>query len=146
MAYDERLADHVRELIGERTNVTERRMFGGLTFMVRGGGGVRRSHLWPQVRSGRRSSGDREGQCNPQTRSACVRAITRASSEALGFDQREEVGQFSVSLFRCGGRQRSASATALAQCPMGLLSLVQGMPLILARSRVVRSRPWGSGS
>ncbi|MGZ4256121.1 MAG: hypothetical protein ACXVHB_31095 [Solirubrobacteraceae bacterium] len=37
MAYDERLADHVRELIGERTNVTERRMFGGLTFMVRGG-------------------------------------------------------------------------------------------------------------
>jgi hypothetical protein len=28
-AYDERLADHVRELIGERT-VTERPMFGGL--------------------------------------------------------------------------------------------------------------------
>jgi hypothetical protein len=37
MAYDERLADHVRELIGERTNVTERRMFGGLTFMCAGG-------------------------------------------------------------------------------------------------------------
>jgi hypothetical protein len=30
VAYDERLADHVRELIGERTNVTERPMFGGL--------------------------------------------------------------------------------------------------------------------
>ena len=37
MAYDERLADHVREPIGERANVTERRMFGGLTFMVGGG-------------------------------------------------------------------------------------------------------------
>ena len=36
MAYHERLADHVRELIGERTNVTERRMLGGLTFMVAG--------------------------------------------------------------------------------------------------------------
>lgn len=39
MAYDERLADHVRELIGERTNATERRMFGGLTFMARGAAG-----------------------------------------------------------------------------------------------------------
>lgn len=36
MAYDERLADRVRELLGERTDVTERWMFGGLTFMVRG--------------------------------------------------------------------------------------------------------------
>ena len=36
MAYDERLADRVRELLGERTDVTERRMFAGLTFMVGG--------------------------------------------------------------------------------------------------------------
>jgi TfoX/Sxy family transcriptional regulator of competence genes len=36
MAYDERLADRVRQLLGERTDVTERRMFGGLTFMVGG--------------------------------------------------------------------------------------------------------------
>lgn len=36
MAYDERLADRVRELLSERTDVTERRMFGGLTFMVAG--------------------------------------------------------------------------------------------------------------
>ena len=36
MAYDERLADRVRELLAERTDVTERRMFGGLTFMVSG--------------------------------------------------------------------------------------------------------------
>ncbi len=36
MAYDERLADRVRELLAERADVTERRMFGGLTFMVAG--------------------------------------------------------------------------------------------------------------
>ena len=36
MAYDERLADRVREILRERTDVTERRMFGGLTFMVAG--------------------------------------------------------------------------------------------------------------
>ena len=36
MAYDERLADRVRELLRERTDVTERRMFGGLTLMVAG--------------------------------------------------------------------------------------------------------------
>ena len=36
MAYDDRLASRVRQLLGERTDVTERRMFGGLTFMVSG--------------------------------------------------------------------------------------------------------------
>lgn len=36
MAHDERLAGRVRHLLGERTDVTERRMFGGLTFMVGG--------------------------------------------------------------------------------------------------------------
>lgn len=36
MAYDEYLADRVRELLAIRTDVTERRMFGGLAFMVDG--------------------------------------------------------------------------------------------------------------
>jgi RNA polymerase sigma-70 factor (TIGR02960 family) len=36
MAYDERLADRVRERLREWTDVTERRMFGGLTFMLGG--------------------------------------------------------------------------------------------------------------
>ena len=36
MAYDEQLADRVREILRERMDVTERRMFGGLTFMVGG--------------------------------------------------------------------------------------------------------------
>jgi TfoX/Sxy family transcriptional regulator of competence genes len=36
VAYDEKLAARVRALLGNRTDVTERKMFGGLTFMVAG--------------------------------------------------------------------------------------------------------------
>jgi TfoX/Sxy family transcriptional regulator of competence genes len=36
MAYDERLAARVRALLARRTDVSERKMFGGLTFMVGG--------------------------------------------------------------------------------------------------------------
>lgn len=36
MAYDEDLAERIRDALGERPGVTERKMFGGLAFMVRG--------------------------------------------------------------------------------------------------------------
>jgi TfoX/Sxy family transcriptional regulator of competence genes len=36
VAYDEALAERVREILAERIDVTERRMFGGLAFMVGG--------------------------------------------------------------------------------------------------------------
>ena len=36
MAYDERLAARVRALLASRTDVSERKMFGGLTFMIGG--------------------------------------------------------------------------------------------------------------
>ena len=36
MAFDEKLAARVRMLLADRSDLTERRMFGGLTFMVRG--------------------------------------------------------------------------------------------------------------
>lgn len=36
MAYDERLADRIRELVATRGPFTERTMFGGLAFMVGG--------------------------------------------------------------------------------------------------------------
>lgn len=36
MAYDERLADRVRELISARADVSERKMFGGIGFMIAG--------------------------------------------------------------------------------------------------------------
>jgi hypothetical protein len=36
VAYDEALADRVRQLIGLRADVTERKMFGGIGFMVGG--------------------------------------------------------------------------------------------------------------
>lgn len=37
MAYDERLAARVREALGKRVAFEERKMFGGLCFLVRGG-------------------------------------------------------------------------------------------------------------
>ena len=36
MAYDEALADRIRELLGSESGVEEKRMFGGLGFMVHG--------------------------------------------------------------------------------------------------------------
>ena len=36
MAYDERLADDVRALIGDHAGLTEREMFGGIAFMING--------------------------------------------------------------------------------------------------------------
>jgi len=36
MAYDERLAERIRELIGVRPGVVERKMFGGLGWMIGG--------------------------------------------------------------------------------------------------------------
>jgi TfoX/Sxy family transcriptional regulator of competence genes len=36
VAYDETLADRAREALGARAGVTERRMFGGIGFMIEG--------------------------------------------------------------------------------------------------------------
>lgn len=36
MAYDEKLADRVRRALGPRADVTEKKMFGGLAFLVDG--------------------------------------------------------------------------------------------------------------
>ena len=36
MAYDEALAERLREIVGDRDDVREKRMFGGLAFLVSG--------------------------------------------------------------------------------------------------------------
>jgi TfoX/Sxy family transcriptional regulator of competence genes len=36
MAYDEELADRIRVLLGDRAGLTEKKMFGGLGFMIGG--------------------------------------------------------------------------------------------------------------
>jgi hypothetical protein len=36
MAYDEELADRIRWLIGDDPDLTEKKMFGGLAFLIRG--------------------------------------------------------------------------------------------------------------
>jgi len=36
MAYDEELADRIRALLGDRAGLTEKKMFGGLAFLIGG--------------------------------------------------------------------------------------------------------------
>jgi TfoX/Sxy family transcriptional regulator of competence genes len=36
VAYDEELADRIRELVGSKSDLTEQKMFGGLAFLVGG--------------------------------------------------------------------------------------------------------------
>jgi len=36
MAYDEELADRLRDLLADESDVTEKKMFGGLAFLIRG--------------------------------------------------------------------------------------------------------------
>jgi TfoX/Sxy family transcriptional regulator of competence genes len=78
MAYDEDLADRIRELLGGQRGVEEKRMFGGLAFLVNGNmsvaasgrGGlmvrvppaetdelVGRDHVAPMVMAGRETRG-----------------------------------------------------------------------------------------
>jgi TfoX/Sxy family transcriptional regulator of competence genes len=78
MAYDEDLADRIRELLGPERGVEEKRMFGGLAFLINGNmavaasgqGGllvrvapddtdtlVERAHVSPMVMAGREARG-----------------------------------------------------------------------------------------
>jgi TfoX/Sxy family transcriptional regulator of competence genes len=78
MAYDEDLANRIRELLGSERGVEEKRMFGGLAFLINGNmsvavsgqGGLlvrvaredtdkllARSHVSPMVMAGRESRG-----------------------------------------------------------------------------------------
>jgi TfoX/Sxy family transcriptional regulator of competence genes len=78
MAYDEDLADRIRELLGAKKGIEEKRMFGGLAFLIngnmsvavsgRGGLMVRvppeetdkllaRDHVEPMVMAGRETRG-----------------------------------------------------------------------------------------
>ncbi|HEY2141716.1 MAG TPA: TfoX/Sxy family protein [Solirubrobacteraceae bacterium] len=44
MAYDEDLANRLRELLADEEAITEKKMFGGLAFLVRGNMSVSASH------------------------------------------------------------------------------------------------------
>ncbi len=44
MAYDEHLANRVREALADQTDVTEKRMFGGLAFLIAGNMALTVSH------------------------------------------------------------------------------------------------------
>lgn len=52
MPYDEKLAERVRKALKGKRNVGERKMFGGLCFMLRGNMCVAVEHDWLMVRVG----------------------------------------------------------------------------------------------
>lgn len=104
MAYDDDIGDRVRELLGSETDLTEKRMFGGLAFLLGGRmalaasskGGlmvrvpkdetaslVERDHVSPMVMSGRESRGwvrvDAEG---VRTRKQLQAWVTRGVGQA----------------------------------------------------------------
>ena len=51
MAYDEKLADRIRQAVGRRAGVTEKQMFGGIAFMIDGKMfcGIQESNLMARV-------------------------------------------------------------------------------------------------
>jgi hypothetical protein len=51
MAYDEKLADRIRQAVGPRAEVTEKKMFGGIAFLLEGKMGRGRSQ--PERRDGK---------------------------------------------------------------------------------------------
>jgi TfoX/Sxy family transcriptional regulator of competence genes len=58
MAYDQRLADDVRARIGDRPDLTEREMFGGIAFMIGGNMAVGVSGDELMVRIGKEAHDD----------------------------------------------------------------------------------------
>jgi TfoX/Sxy family transcriptional regulator of competence genes len=46
MAYDEDLANRLRELVGSERGLSERRMFGGLAFLINGNMAISASCSW----------------------------------------------------------------------------------------------------
>ena len=106
MAYDEDLANRIRELLGSERGVEEKRMFGGLAFLINGNmsvavsgqGGLlvrvpredtdsllQRAHVSPMVMAGREARGwlrvDAEGmQTKRQLQSWVTRGLGHARS------------------------------------------------------------------
>ena len=106
MAYDEDLANRIRELLGSERGVEEKRMFGGLAFLINGNmsvvvsahgglmvrvpredtdGLLQRAHVSPMVMAGREARGwlrvDAEGmQTKRQLQSWVTRGLGYARS------------------------------------------------------------------
>jgi hypothetical protein len=57
VAYDEDLADRIRELMSKESNVSEQKMFGGLAFLIGGNMAVATTRAEPMVMRGRSMNG-----------------------------------------------------------------------------------------
>jgi TfoX/Sxy family transcriptional regulator of competence genes len=99
MAYDEALAARVRRALGPRTDVVEKAMFGGVTFMVAGNMccGVHRSDLIIRL----------DGHTT-------VEELGSPRVRAWDFMKRPMPGMFAVDAAGCADQESTASWTQLA--------------------------------
>ncbi len=114
MAYDEELANRIREVLADEDGVTEQRMFGGLAFMIAG-------HMAVSA-SGR---GGLLLRCDPERdRRAGAEAARRALRDARPGDGR-------LAAHRAGGRPHQArpSALGLTRCGVCEVAAAEGVSL-----------------
>jgi TfoX/Sxy family transcriptional regulator of competence genes len=82
MAYDEKLADRIRELLADERGVTEKKMFGGLAFLIRGNMAIAAS-----------GQGGALVRCDPEASDALVK---RTEAETMVMRGREMSGWLRV--------------------------------------------------
>lgn len=91
MAYDEDLADRIRELLGDQPGLTEQRMFGGLAFLIGGNlavGASGRGGLLVRVDKTQAAAlVERAGVRMMEMRGRPMRGWLQVDSEQLGTDR-----------------------------------------------------------
>jgi TfoX/Sxy family transcriptional regulator of competence genes len=109
MAYDEDLANRIRELIAGEPDVTEKRMFGGLAFLVRGNMSVAAS-----------GQGGLMARVDPEE----TEALNRQAARAAVRDARPRDAGLAAG--RSRGRAHEAPARALGQARRRVRAIAAG--------------------
>jgi hypothetical protein len=140
MAYDEDLADRIRELIVSDSDLTEKKMFGGLAFLI--GGNMAVAASVPRWRNGsRRPSGlrhaprcnERSSRRNARPTNAGMATSRSANTFAPSVSSPNGSNSARLTLARC---RRSGSPTEHPRRVCGCL---------LKPEATLASRSWGSG-
>lgn len=121
MAYDEALADRIRRTVGPRPGVTERRMFGGLAFLLNGKMfcGIVRDELMVRVGPGRYPA-----------------ALAKSHVRPMDFTGRPMAGYVYVA--PAGARTERAVRTWVEQAAAFVATLAGGDPKTRRKARAGR--------
>ena len=119
MAYDEELVTRVRALLAERTDVTERPMFGGLTFMV-GGDVAGFERAQPVLAAMGRTIVHAGPAGNGQAAKICNNMILGVSMIAVceGFALAERLGLAAQTLFDISAKSSGQCWALTNYCPV----------------------------